>query len=64
MEDNKVKNEIKLMCMKEFSYYEDMYKIIDFMNKNLSELNIIFGISENHGKQVISIYKENDKFQK
>jgi len=61
MEDSKVKNEIELMCMKEFSYYEDMYKVIDFMNKNLSELNIIFGISENNGKHVISIYKEINK---
>lgn len=56
-----MKNEIKLMCTKEFSYYDDMYKIIDFMNKSLSELNIIFGMSEKQGKHVISIYKENDK---
>ena len=49
------------MCTKEFSYYDDMYKIIDFMNKSLSELNIIFGMSEKQGKHVISIYKENDK---
>lgn len=58
MEDIKLKDEINLICRKEFSYYEDMYKVIDFMNKNLSELNIIFGISENEGKHVISIYKE------
>jgi hypothetical protein len=60
MEDVKVKNEIELICMKEFSYYEDMYKVIDFMNKNLSDLNIIFGLSESHGNHVISIYKESD----
>ena len=59
-----MKNEIELMCTKEFSYYEDMYKVIDFMNKNLSELNIIFGLSESHGKHAISIYKESDKFYK
>ena len=59
-----MKDEIDLICKKEFSYYEDMYKVIDFMNKNLSELNIIFGISESNGNHVISIYKESAKFYK
>jgi hypothetical protein len=64
MEDGKVKNEVELMCKKEFTYYEDMYKVIDFMNKNLSESNIILGISESNGKHVISIYKESDTLYK
>ncbi|AYD40308.1 DUF4264 domain-containing protein [Clostridium fermenticellae] len=53
-----MQDELELIASKEFSHYEDMYKITDFLNKNLGEYGFIFGISENGGKYIINIYKE------
>lgn len=53
-----MKDKLELIASKEFVYYEDMYKIVDFMNKNLSEYNIVLGISEKENKSIVNIYKE------
>ena len=53
-----MKDKLELISSKEFNYNEEMYKVIDFLNKNLSNLNIIFGLSEKNDKHTISIYKE------
>lgn len=48
----------ELIALKEFKYYKDMYKIIDFFNKNLSKYGFIFGVSQKNDKFVISVCKE------
>jgi hypothetical protein len=53
-----MKDKLELIATKEFSHYEDMYKVVDFLNKNLSEYDIVFGITEKDGKNIINIYKE------
>ena len=53
-----MKDKLELIATKEFSHYEDMYKVVDFLNKNLSEYDIVFGITEKDGKSIINIYKE------
>lgn len=54
----KVKNDqLNLIAIKEFSKFEDMYKIVDFLNKNLKGKGLIFGLSVKDGKDVISIYE-------
>lgn len=53
-----MKNDLELMAAKEFEYYEDMYKVVDFLNKNLSKMDIAFGLTEKNGKNVLTIYKE------
>lgn len=53
-----MKNELQLIAMKELNHYDDMYKIVDFLNKNLSNMNLIFGLTEKEGKDILSIYKE------
>ena len=52
-----MKNELKLISSKEFKDYEDMYKIVDFLNKNLSDYGFTFGICKRNNKSVINIYK-------
>lgn len=52
-----MKNGLKLISSKEFSNYEDMYKIVDFLNKNLNIYGFTFGIYEKDNKSVINIYK-------
>lgn len=53
-----MQDKLELIASKEFNHYEDMYKIIDFLNKNLGEYGFIFGISEGNNKYIINIYKE------
>lgn len=53
-----MKDKLELVATKEFLHYEDMYKVVDFLNKNLSEYDIVFGITEKDGKSIINIYKE------
>jgi hypothetical protein len=48
--------ELHLIALKEFDEYEDMYKIVDFLNKNLKSMGLIFGLTKKDGKDVISIY--------
>lgn len=52
-----MKEKFELIASKEFNSYEEMYKIVDFFNKNLGEMGLTFGLSERSGMQVISIYK-------
>lgn len=47
----------KISC-KEFEHYESMYKVVDFLNKNLESLGVAFGLAIKDNKDVITIYKE------
>lgn len=51
-------DKLTLISSKEFATYDDMYKVVDFLNKNLKDLNVVFGLSLNNDKQVITLYKE------
>lgn len=52
-----MKDRLELMASREFKSYEEMYKIVDFFNKNLGNMGVTFGLSERDGIQIISIYK-------
>lgn len=56
-------NELSLIAQKEFSKYEDMYKVVDFLNKNLKGKGLIFGLTRKEDMNIISIYRT-DKNQK
>jgi hypothetical protein len=49
--------ELNLIALKEFEENEDVYKIIDFLNKNLKEQGYIFGLTKKENRDTISIYK-------
>jgi hypothetical protein len=53
-----MKDKLELIASKELKYYEEMYKVIDFLNKNLSDYDLVFGIQEKENKNTINIYKE------
>lgn len=53
-----MKDKLELIAAKEFTYYDEMYKVVDFLNKNLSEHDLVFGITERDDKHIINIYKE------
>lgn len=35
----------------------DLYKVVDFLNKNLKDKNLLFGLTMNNNKMKISIYE-------
>ena len=53
-----MKDKLESIAAKEFTYYDEMYKVVDFLNKNLAGYDIVFGITEKNDKHVINIYKE------
>lgn len=56
-------DELHLIAIKEFTHNEEMYKVVDFLNKNLKSKGLIFGMAYKEGKDVISIYdvKQSEK---
>lgn len=53
-----MKKNLELISAKDFANYEEMYKVVDFLNKTLYDTKIVLGLSQKDGKQIISIYKE------
>jgi hypothetical protein len=46
---------LELIAFKSFSMYEDMYKVIDFLNKNLKDKKIMFGLTKNKSENNLTI---------
>lgn len=56
--DQEPKNKLELIAFKEFQPYSDMYKVVDFLNKNLKDKKLMFGLSKTEtGNMLISIYE-------
>ncbi|KRQ86629.1 hypothetical protein ABG79_01612 [Caloramator mitchellensis] len=52
----KIHEGLHLIAVKEFKAYDEMYMIVDFLNKNLKHYGLIFGLTSSNGKDSISIY--------
>lgn len=52
-------DKLVLMATKSFSDYEDMYKVVDFLNKNLKEKRVMLGLTKekDNNKLNINIYE-------
>ena len=50
-------NKLELVAKKELEYNDELYKLVDFLNKNLKEKRIILGISKEGDRATISIYE-------
>lgn len=57
--ENKNMEELLVRAKQSFNSYESMYKIVDFLNKNLKDKDIIVGLSKNsvENNMVITIYE-------
>ncbi|MCG8502224.1 MAG: YpmA family protein [Firmicutes bacterium] len=49
------KMEIKAIL--ELSPNEELYKLIDFLNKNLKQKDLVFGLAQKDGHMVVTIYE-------
>ncbi|HHU86511.1 MAG: YpmA family protein [Pelotomaculaceae bacterium] len=57
--ENSSTGKLELISMKTFKSYDDMYKVVDFLNKTLKDKKVIFGLTKNikQGTMTISIYE-------
>lgn len=54
MSENK---ELKLIASQKFHENEELYSVVDFLNKALKDKNVIFGIRKDGDKRIITIYE-------
>jgi len=54
MENN---DKLELKSTLDIDYIFELYKVVDFLNKNLKDKNLIFGLSKKDEKMVFSIYE-------
>lgn len=52
-------DKLELIAAKNFKPYDDMYKVVDYLNKNLKHKNVMFGLTKNSedGSMTITIYE-------
>lgn len=49
------KGKLEIIAVKSFKSYDEMYKVVDFLNKTLKDKRLIFGLTKNSGKDTMSI---------
>ncbi|MGI5873220.1 MAG: YpmA family protein [Bacillota bacterium] len=60
MEEKKQEERLNMIAQKNFARRDDMYEIVDFLNKNLKEYGLMFGLKiddEQKDKMTIKIYE-------
>lgn len=50
-------DKLELKATLEVQSSSELYKVIDFLNKNLKDKGLVFGISRKNGRTIISIYE-------
>jgi hypothetical protein len=50
-------NKLKLKDVLENSYNFELYKVVDFLNKNLKDKSLIFGLSKKDDRMNLSVYE-------
>jgi len=49
---------LELIAMRSFAYYNDMYQVVDFLNKTLKNRGLIFGLTKTEdGRMEIKVYE-------
>jgi hypothetical protein len=48
---------LELKATLEVESHFELYKVVDFLNRNLKDKNVIFGLSQKNDKMTVSIYE-------
>lgn len=58
-EEDKRQGKLELIAFKSFNTNEELFYVIDFLNKNLKDKNIMFGLTKDkeQAKMTINIYE-------
>lgn len=51
------KGKLELVATQKVKAHPEMYKVVDFLNKNLKEHHLMFGLTKKEENMVISIYE-------
>lgn len=51
------KGKLELIATQRVSANSEMYKVVDFLNKNLKNYHLMFGLTKKDESMVISIYE-------
>lgn len=56
MENGETKaGKLELIAIKSFTSHEEMYKVVDFLNKSLKHKNLMFGMTRNSEENTVTI---------
>ncbi|TEB09988.1 YpmA family protein [Pelotomaculum propionicicum] len=52
-------SKLEIIAVKSFKSYDEMYKVVDFLNKTLKDKNVIFGLTKaaENDTMTISVYE-------
>ncbi len=48
---------LELLATHKIPDNEDLYTLIDFLNRTLKDKNLIFGVSQRDGQMIVSVYE-------
>lgn len=58
MNSKKSEGKLDIKAKQSFANYNEMYKVVDFLNKNLKDHNVIFGLTKDSNERMsITIYE-------
>jgi hypothetical protein len=53
--DEQNKDRLEIIAAKTFKAYDEMYKVVDYLNKTLKHKKIMFGLTRNSETQEVTI---------
>ncbi|MDP4125509.1 MAG: YpmA family protein [Bacillota bacterium] len=51
------RGKIELIATKQVGVNGELYKVVDFLNKNLKDHQLMFGLTKKGDKMIISVYE-------
>lgn len=54
IDSNKMQGKMELVATKNFSSWDELYKVVDFLNKSLKQYNLMFGL-KNSAPDIMTI---------
>jgi len=51
------RGKIELIATRRIGVNGELYKVVDFLNKNLKDQGLMFGLTKKEDEMVISVYK-------
>ncbi|MFZ5644349.1 MAG: YpmA family protein [Bacillota bacterium] len=57
--EQKSQGKLELIATKSFTPYDDMYRVVDFLNKSLKDRRLMFGLTKDRqsGMMTITVYE-------
>lgn len=53
--DEQNKDKLEIIASKTFKPYDEMYKVVDYLNKNLKHKKVMFGLTRDTESQAVTI---------